>query len=85
MSDYSFVSLRPFFRAALAKRWKVQFPQGFANLNNHVEKSSHEGKATEKAGDLKANMDKNSGSATGTRGIVVYASALENPGPGFES
>ena len=34
MSDFSFVPLRPFFCAALAKRWKVQFRQGFAYCNN---------------------------------------------------
>ena len=28
--DIYFVPLRPFFCAALAKRWKVQFRQGFA-------------------------------------------------------
>ena len=28
VSDFLFVSLRPFFYAALAKRWKVQFRQG---------------------------------------------------------
>ena len=29
---------------------------------------------------MKANKDKNSGFATGNRGIVVNASAIENPG-----
>ena len=33
----------------------------------------------------KAYDDKNSGSATCTRSLVVKASALEKPGPGFES
>ena len=28
VSDFFFVPLRPFFCAALAKRWKVQFRQG---------------------------------------------------------
>ena len=34
VSDFSFVPLRHFFYAALAKRWKVQFRQGFAYFNN---------------------------------------------------
>ena len=29
-----YVPLRSFFSATLAKRWKVQFRQGFAQLNN---------------------------------------------------
>ena len=33
MSDFSFVPLRPFFRAALAKRWKVQFRKGLLKFN----------------------------------------------------
>ena len=41
MSDFSFVSLRPFFCAALAKRWKVQFRQGFAYFNNNVDSKRH--------------------------------------------
>ena len=34
MSDFSFVPLRPFFCAALAKRWKVQFRKGLHKFNN---------------------------------------------------
>ena len=41
MSDFSFVPLRPFFYAALAKRWKVQFRQGFAYVNNNVDSKRH--------------------------------------------
>ena len=41
MSDFSFVPLRPFFCAALAKRWKVQFRQGFAYFNNNVDSKRH--------------------------------------------
>ena len=41
MSDFSFVPLRPFFCAALAKRWKVQFRQGFAYFNNNVYSKRH--------------------------------------------
>ena len=41
MSDFSFVPLRPFFYAALAKRWKVQFRQGFAYFNNNVDSKRH--------------------------------------------
>ena len=37
MSYFSFVPLRAFFCAALAKRWKVQFRQGFAYFNNNVD------------------------------------------------
>ena len=33
MSDFLFVPLRPFFRAALAKRWKVQFRKGLHIFN----------------------------------------------------
>ena len=41
MSDFSFVPLRPFFYAALAKRWKVQFRQWFAYFNNNVDSKRH--------------------------------------------
>ena len=41
MSDFSFVPLRPFFCAALAKRWMVQFRQGFAYFNNNVDSKRH--------------------------------------------
>ena len=41
MSDFSFVPLRPFFCAALAKRWKVQFRQGFTYINNNVDSKRH--------------------------------------------
>ena len=41
MSDFSFVPFRPFFYAALAKRWKVQFRQGFAYFNNNVDSKRH--------------------------------------------
>ena len=34
MSEFSFVPLRPFFRAAFAKRWKVQFRRGLHKFNN---------------------------------------------------
>ena len=37
MSDFSFVPLCPFFYAARAKRWKVQFRLGFAYFNNNVD------------------------------------------------
>ena len=40
MPDFSFVPLCPFFYAALAKRWKVQFRQGFAYFNN-VDSKQH--------------------------------------------
>ena len=36
-TDFSFVPLRPFFCAALAKRWNVKFRHGFAYLNNNVD------------------------------------------------
>ena len=36
-ADALTVPLRPFFYAALAKRWKVQFRQGFAYFNNNVD------------------------------------------------
>ena len=41
VSDFSFVQLRPFFYAALAKRWKVKFRQGFAYFNNNVDSKRH--------------------------------------------
>ena len=41
MSYFSFVPLLPFFCAALAKRWKVQFRQGFAYFNNNVDSKRH--------------------------------------------
>ena len=41
MSYFSFVPLRPFFYAALAKRLKVQFRQGFAYINNNVDSKRH--------------------------------------------
>ena len=41
MSDFSFVPLRPFICAALAKRWKVQFRQLFAYINNNVDSKRH--------------------------------------------
>ena len=41
MSDFSFVPLRPFFCAALAKHWKVQFRQGLAYFNNNVDSKRH--------------------------------------------
>ena len=41
VSDFSFVPLRPFFYAALAKRWKVQFRQWFAYFNNNVDSQRH--------------------------------------------
>ena len=37
MSDFSIVPLSPFICAALAKRWKVLFRQGFAYFNNNVD------------------------------------------------
>ena len=40
-SDLSFAPLRPFFHAALAKRWKVQFRQGFAYFINNVDSKRH--------------------------------------------
>ena len=36
-----FIPLRPFFYTALAKRWKVQFRQGFAYFNNNVDSRRH--------------------------------------------
>ena len=41
MSDFSFVPMRPFFYAALAKCWKVQFRKGFAYFNNNVDSKRH--------------------------------------------
>ena len=41
MSDFSFVPLRPFFCAVIAKRRKVKFLQGFAYFNNNVDSSRH--------------------------------------------
>ena len=38
---FSFVPLRPLFYAALAKRWKVKFRQGFAYFNNSVDSKRH--------------------------------------------
>ena len=40
MSDFVFVPLRSFFSATLAKRWKVQFRQGFAQFNNVDQKET---------------------------------------------
>ena len=34
VSDFLFVPLRPFFYAALTKRWKVQFYKGLRKFNN---------------------------------------------------
>ena len=41
MSDFSFVPLRPFFYASLAKRWKVHILQWFAYFNNNVDSKRH--------------------------------------------
>ena len=41
MSGFSFVPLRPFFYAALAKRWKVQFRQELTYFNNNVDSKRH--------------------------------------------
>ena len=41
MSDFSFVPLCPFFRAALAKRWKVQFRKGLHKFNNADSKTTY--------------------------------------------
>ena len=41
MSDFSIVPWRPFLCDALAKRWKVQFRQGFAYFNNNVDSKRH--------------------------------------------
>ena len=61
-------------KSTLDKLWKK------ALSNSMSRKSPHEGKATEWIEDLKSHKDKNSGSATGTRSLVVYASATEKPG-----
>ena len=37
----SFVPLRPFFCAALAKRWKVQFRKGLHKFNNVDSKTTY--------------------------------------------
>ena len=34
VSDFLFIPLRPFFYAALVKRWKVQFRKGLRKYNN---------------------------------------------------
>ena len=41
MSDFSFVPLRPFLCAALAKRWKVQFRKGLHKFNNVDSKTTY--------------------------------------------
>ena len=41
MSDFLFVPLRPFFYAALAKRWKVQFCKGLRKFNNVDSKTTY--------------------------------------------
>ena len=41
MSDFLFVPLRPFFYAALAKRWKVQFRKGLRKFNNVDSKTTY--------------------------------------------
>ena len=64
-------------KSTLDKLWKK------ALSNSMSRKSPHEGKATEWIEDLKSHKDKNSGSATGTRSLVVYASAIEKPGTWF--
>ena len=61
-------------KSTLDKLWKK------ALSNSMSRKSPHEGKATEWIEDLKSHKDKDSGSATGTRSLVVYASAIEKPG-----
>ena len=38
MSDFSFVPLRPFLCAALAKRWKVQFCKGLHTFKTLIQK-----------------------------------------------
>ena len=39
VSDFLFIPLRPFFYAALAKRWKVQFRKGLRkNLTTLIQK-----------------------------------------------
>ena len=61
-------------KSTLDKLWKKSLS------NSMSTKSPHEGKATEWIEDLKSHKDKNSGSATGTHSLVVYASAIEKPG-----
>ena len=41
MSDFLFVPLRPFFYAALTKRWKVQFHKGLRKFNNVDSKTTY--------------------------------------------
>ena len=41
MSDFSFVPMRPFFRAAVAKRWKVQFRKGLHKFSNVDSKTTY--------------------------------------------
>ena len=41
MSYFLFVPLRPFFSAALAKRWKVQFRKGLHKFNNVDSKTTY--------------------------------------------
>ena len=41
MSDLSFVPLRPFLCAALAKRWKVQFCKGLHKFNSVDSKTTY--------------------------------------------
>ena len=41
MLDFSFVPLRPFLCAALAKRWKVQFRKGLQKFNNIDSKTTY--------------------------------------------
>ena len=38
---FLFVPLRPFFYAALAKRWKVQFRKGLRKFNNVDSKTTY--------------------------------------------
>ena len=41
VSDFLFVPLRPFFYAALTKRWKVQFHKGLRKFNNVDSKTTY--------------------------------------------
>ena len=41
MSDFLFVPLRPFFYAALTKRWKVLFHMGLRKFNNVDSKTTY--------------------------------------------
>ena len=41
MSDFLFIPLRPFYYAALAKRWKVQFRKGLRKFNNVDSKTTY--------------------------------------------